>query len=183
MRTGWLRAGRLGRSLRRTNPLLRGTGCAVRGGHSVSGGGEEGEEGERARLAFGSDKNATASLSLSIVATRFALRPAHIFLRFRPVFFAHRHVAFGSTQSTPCLKGAFSPSLQICSLPDHNMHALSVTIRPGLLLWSVISPQTPIPCLPPVAGRRRYADVATKFARTKPHMNIGTIGNPSSPPP
>ena len=63
------------------------------------------------------------------------------------------------------------------------MHALSVTVRPGLLLSSVISPQTPTPFLPPVVGRRRYADAATKFSRTKPHMNIGTIGNPSSPPP
>ena len=27
------------------------------------------------------------------------------------------------------------------------------------------------------SGRRGYADAATKFARTKPHMNIGTIGN------
>jgi len=37
---------------------------------------------ERARLAFGSDKKATAFLNascLSIVATRFALRPGHIF--------------------------------------------------------------------------------------------------------
>ena len=43
---GWPRTGRPGRSLQRTNPWPRGTGCAGQGGHSVSGGGEEGGEGE-----------------------------------------------------------------------------------------------------------------------------------------
>ncbi|KIJ68370.1 hypothetical protein HYDPIDRAFT_124799 [Hydnomerulius pinastri MD-312] len=54
------------------------------------------------------------------------------------------------------------------------LRASSLHARCRATTWK-LSPISPLPSFS--TGRRGYADAASKFSRSKPHMNIGTIGH------
>ena len=141
----------------------------------------------RGRLAFGSDKKATAFLNascLSMVALDSHSAPATFFYHpsrcfsLRTVMFrlaAQRAVA-GSSRRISLHASRYARYRTTTCVPSPSPSIPAFSFGQSSLFNS-------IPFLPPAAGRRSYADVATKFSRTKPHMNIGTIGKLFSPPP
>lgn len=173
--TGWLRVSWPGRSRGQRGPWLRGTGCAVGGGHSVSGGGERGERRGRESYVWVGQEGDRAFEEILSVHGRIRTPPGLHFsstLSSRAVFSAP--VMFRLAAQRAVAQKLAPPAWRTSSL---YARCQTTTCMP--------SPSLSVPAFsfsyPQLLGRRRYADVATKFTRTKPHMNIGTIGNFPSP--